>query len=266
MNPQLMSYLLQQARGNNPQEISSRVRSTFQPASPSSREFSYVPEPGTKEWSIGYNAGRSVADPIINHQMLRPLGSIVNNLGVSHLDSGLTGAAIGGAIGAGSGLLGGGNVGGRAATGAAMGGSAMLLLSLLARNRMNNTSFYQRPLSTPPGRVKASFYMGGSDSDVQSKVMGDNSLDPVDKTTLLHFVKQLAPDRKAELQHLIGTVSGAGVGLVIARFLLGLGIGGTALLSLVGAGVGRVMSGGSRNAFGRSVDTKRDLFGQARFV
>ena len=79
-------------------------------------------------------------------------------------------------------------------------------------------------------------------------------------------MNQLSPDRKANLSRMIGPIAGAGVGVAIARYLLQMGIGGTALLGIIGAVVGNNMTRGQGNAFGQRVDTSRDVFGQRHYV
>jgi hypothetical protein len=68
-----------------------------------------------------------------------------------------------------------------------------------------------------------------------------------------------------DLSRLIGPAVGAGIGLLVARYLLKLGVGGTALLALAGGAVGNQFSG-RHDAYGQRTDTRHDPFGQARFV
>jgi hypothetical protein len=261
-SPDITSFVSDQANRNAPGVVAQRVG-----INTNRGPISYMPTPGTKEWTIGYQAGRTLPNAAISRGMLHPLRPIIDNLGTSNGASALAGAGIGGALGAGASLLNGGNVGRGTAVGAGMGATGMLLLSLFAQNRLKNTRWSQAPLPPQPGRVKEAFYAVQPEAtqDIQSKVMQDGALAYMDKTTLLQYVNQLSVDQKMNLSRLIGPAAGAGIGAVIARYLLGLGIGGTALLALTGAAVGRQFSG-THNAYGQSVDTRHDMFGQPRFV
>lgn len=230
--------------------------------------ISFIPQPGTQPWTIGYQAGRSLPDMAVRHRMLRPLRSVVDNLGTNHMGASIAGAGIGGAIGAGTSLVSGGSMGRGAAVGAGLGGLGAFLLSLYAQNRLGNTQVRQAPLPNLPGRIKQSFYAVEPEAgqDISSKLMSDNATSYSDKTMLLNYVRNLPSYQQSDLSRLIGPAVGAGIGMLIAKYLLGLGIGGTALTALLGAGVGRQFWSGPRDAYGRSVNTHRDALGQSRFV
>ena len=55
-------------------------------------------------------------------------------------------------------------------------------------------------------------------------------------------------------------------GAAVARFLLHMGIGGTALLGIVGGAVGSQFGGSPRNAYGQRVNTEYDPFGHRHLV
>ena len=262
-NPDVTSFVRGQLNSANTNELTAHLRSQPGLSSP----LTYIPTPGSQRWSLGYAAGSTIPNAALNAGVLRPLRPIINNLGTNHLRSGLTGAGIGAVAGAGLSTLAGGDPTRGAVTGAGVGGLGMLLMSMYARNRMSKMPMYQEPLPDVP-RAKSAFYSLSTeaDSDIEDRVMEDGNLSYMDKSTLLRFVNQLSPDRKASLSRLIGPIAGAGVGAAIARYLLQAGIGGTALLGIVGAVVGGNMTRGQGNAFGQRVDTSRDVFGQKRYI
>jgi hypothetical protein len=261
-SPDINNFFWNQMNRTGPSDIAQRVG-----INPNRGPASFIPSPGTQPWTIGYQAGRTLPDMAVRHQMLRPLRGAINNLGTNNAGAALAGAGIGGAIGAGSALVGGGNVGRRTAVGAGVGSLGMLLLSLYARNRLNNTQYRQIEPPALPGRVKSSFYAVGEGSqEIGSKLLSDSGLSSADKTMLLNYVQRLPNSQKAELAHLIGPAVGAGIGIIIARYLMRLGIGGTAIMALLGAGVGRQITSGPRDAYGHVINTRRDAFGQPRFV
>jgi hypothetical protein len=192
-SPDITSFVSDQANRNAPGDFAQRVG-----INTNRGPISYMPTPGTKEWTIGYQAGRTLPNAAISRGMLHPLRPIIDNLGTSNGASALAGAGIGGALGAGASLLNGGNVGRGTAVGAGMGATGMLLLSLFAQNRLKNTRWSQAPLPPQPGRVKEAFYAVQPEAtqDIQSKVMQDGALAYMDKTTLLQYVNQLSVDQK----------------------------------------------------------------------
>lgn len=261
-SPDLTQFLSQQSRQALPSELAYRAG-----VDTNQGPISYNPSVGTKEWTLGYQAGSTLPNMAQQRGLLRPLRPIIDNLGTNTGASALTGAGLGGALGAGKALMTGGDVGKNTAVGAGLGAAGMLLLSAFAKNRLNNTQWSQTALPEPPGRVKSSFYVAQSSAtaDLRNKLMQDSALGNADKTTLLNYVSQLSDNQKQDLSRLIGPVAGAGLGIVIARYLLGLGFGGTALLAIIGGAVGNSLAG-SRDAYGQRIDTGHDMFGQARFV
>ena len=226
-----------------------------------------IPTPGSRQWTIGYQAGRSLPDYAMRKGMLRPLRPLIDSLGTNNVGAGLMGAGIGGVIGAGASLAGGGSVGRGALVGAGTGMAGMLLASLYAQNRLHNTRFYQTPRPAEPWRDKVAFYAGTPDGSQQilQKLMGDYSLSAMDKNTLSQAVGKLDHSQLSELSQLVGPAVGAGIGALIARYLLKMGAGGTALLAIAGAAIGGQFSG-LRNAYGQKADPGHDMFGQVRFV
>jgi hypothetical protein len=226
-----------------------------------------IPTPGSRQWTIGYQAGRSLPDFAMRKGMLRPLRPLIDSLGTNNVGSGLLGAAAGGVIGAGAALAGGGSVGRGALVGAGTGMAGMLLASLYAQNRLRNTRFYQEPRPAEPWRDKVAFYAGTPDGSqaIMQKLMSDYSLSSADKSTLQREVGKLNHSQLGELSRVVGGAVGAGIGALIARYLLKMGVGGTALLAIAGAAIGGQFSS-LRNAYGQRSDPGHDMFGQPRFV
>lgn len=260
MTTDATTFLNNQLQTNSPQELAQRVGYT-----PAFGGIRPMPTPGSREWTFGYQAGQALPNWAINKGALRPLRFISDNLGTSHMRSGLAGAALGGMLGAGSSLLTGAPVGRGAATGAGMGATAMLLASLYAQNRLNRTNFRQVPPDPEPWKKSAFYAMSNDSQDLQQKLISDPSMSMMDKNTLLQYVQKLSSQQQAELSHLIGGALGAGVGVLIARYLLHLGVGGSALMGIIGGAVGNQWAT-PRNAFGQGQDSSRDPFGQPRFV
>ena len=261
--PDLTSAIQGQLNSTNVNELTGRLQSIRN----SSLPMTYLANPGTREWTLGYTAGSHLPSAAINAGMLRPLRPVIDSLGTNHLRSGAIGAGVGAAAGAGMSAVLGGDPTRGAVAGAGVGGLGMLLASMYARNRLNNIPRYQEPLPEVP-RTKAAFYALSTpaDSDIEDRVMEDGSLSYIDRSTILRYVNQLSPQHKNELSRLIGPIVGAGVGAAIARYLLQMGIGGTGLLSIIGAVVGHSMTSSPMNAFGQHTDASRDMFGQRRYI
>jgi len=234
---------------------------------PSISPLTFNPTPGSQRWTLGYTAGSTLPNAALNAGLLRPLRPLMDNLGNNHMRAGLMGAGLGAAAGAVTSTVAGGDPTRGAAVGAGLGGVGSLLLSMYARRKMLNAPYFQEPLPEVPHQ-KSAFYgvMSQDGSDIEDRVMADNSLNYMDKTTLLRFVNGLNPERKSSLSRFIGPMAGAGVGIAVARFLLKLGIGGTALLAIVGATLGHNLTSGQSNAFGQRVSPMTDMFGQPRYV
>jgi hypothetical protein len=246
---------------NSPQEWQRRVG-----ANPDRGGISYNPTPGSREWNIGYQTGRTLPDFAMRKGMLRPLRHLVDNLGTNHIGAGAAGAVVGGALGAGSAMFSGGSVGRGAVAGAGAGMAGMLLASLYARNRLQQGQAFQLPRPEQPWREKRAYYAtSDSDQSLQQKLMSDASMSYTDKSMLMQQLRQLSAQQKEQLANAIGPALGAGIGVLIARYLLKLGIGGTAMLALIGGAAG-AQFGGTRNAYGQRANTAQDVFGRPRYV
>jgi hypothetical protein len=254
-----ITTLVNSLGSQNPKDLQSRVG-----INPYRDDINYRPTPGTREWTIGYQAGKTLPSWAIGKGMLRPLRYGLDSLGTNHLAAGATGAIVGGLAGAGSALVSGGNIGRGTLTGAGTGLAGMLLASMYARNRLANTPAYQLPRPARPWEEKRAF---ASDPTmvIQQKLMSDGSLSYSDKSIILQQINQLDAGQKSHLADVLRTAMGAGIGVLIARYLLKFGIGGTALLGIIGGAVGSQYFG-NRNAYGQRMDTSSDPFGRARYV
>jgi hypothetical protein len=261
MNPDLTSAVHEQLNSPMANELSSRFnqRRNNQP-------LTYLATPGSREWTLGYTSGSTIPRAAINAGVLRPLRPLADSLGFNHLKTTAIGAAGGALVGGTLNTLAGGDPVRGAIAGGAFTGLGSLLASMYARSRMSQTPMHQEPLPDVPH--KRAFYALSSpaDDNIEDRVMEDASLSYVDKSTVLRYVNQLSPQRKSELSRMIGPVAGAGVGMAVARYLLQMGIGGTALLGIIGAAIGSGLSRGPLNAFGQHADASLDMFGQHRYI
>ena len=138
--------------------------------------------------------------------------------------------------------------------------------SLYARNRLQQAQAYQLPRPERPWSEKrANYATSAPDQTIQQKLMSDASMSYTDKSMLMQQLRQLSAQQKEQLANVIGPALGAGIGVLIARYLLKLGIGGTAMLALIGGAAGAQFSG-PRNTYGQRADTTQDVFGRPRYV
>jgi len=74
--------------------------------------------------------------------------------------------------------------------------------------------------------------------DIIAAVSSDSTLTYAQQAALLSAISHLSTEQEAELNRKIGYATGAGVGAIVARFLLGLGVPGTILGGIVGGAIG----------------------------
>lgn len=252
--------------------IQERLRSRAQPA-PKPRvtmapNFPY----GSPEGGLGYQAGSRAYDMINGKQFLKPLGGFMNRLGHDDFSSILAGAGAGGVIGAGAGIARGSeSPGTSAATGAGIGAVGAFLLSKLMAARDNQESnLHSQFPSNVNGSLKYAFYglPGGPNpvQFIQTSLFHDMALPPGDKSMLMGLLPNLNVSQAQTLSDSLRGTMGAGAGALIARYLFKLGLGGQALLAMVGGAVGSSFGGLPRNATGQRVNTHYDSLGRQRLV
>ncbi len=237
------------------------------PAAPQ-RTLSPAPVYGSPQGSWPYQLGSRSADFLSGTRALRPLGNFATGLGRDHVSSALLGGAAGAAFGLGSGLAQGSEHPlARTLAGAGLGATGTLLLSKLMEYRDGQE---QALTGKPVPRFKYSFYglPGGPNpvQFIQSSLFQDMTLAPGDKSMLMGLLPNLNMSQTQGLSEALRGTAGAGAGALIARYLFKLGMGGQALMALVGGAMGSAMGGSPRNAFGQRVNTHYDSMGRQRLV
>jgi hypothetical protein len=114
-------------------------------------------------------------------------------------------------------------------------------------------------------REKAAALLGATNDDVtyvQWRVRSDPSLSSPEKQAIASALRQLGTADLAELADLLRTAAGAGVGLLVAKFLMKAGLGGMLLGALTGGFVGARMGGPSMLG-NSSYSGKTDAYGNA---
>lgn len=273
-NPEVQKFIEQQT-GINPVESVRRAL----PSSIVGTTGQAVYPIGTP---IGFQAGQGLYDAMGNKQFLKPVGDWLSNIGTnSGRSAGLTALALG-LGGAGFGLATGRDpltwgLAGAAAGGLAGYGASELSKSMANHRRqrsLGNMAMMeldeQRKRRNEETMPKVSYYgMGDQDpmSFIQSKLFSDTSLGASEKAMMMASLQSMPREGATTLASILRTVGGAGVGYIIAKFLLNMG----GLGQTVGAGIGGLLgsSMGSNlpvNKLGERVDTQYDLFGRRRFV
>ena len=174
----------------------------------------------------------------------------------------LTGAGIGGLVG----LLTGRGVGQSALAGAGLGGLALGGLGYTQNDNPNwATDIGLKPktgldaLNATPetlkadedyilekyGSLKKTAYGLSHGDPVAAKIYRDTALTLRQKQELANQVNYLNAQQKSRLNQLVGGAFGGGVGLVVAKYLLGLGKFGTILTTIVSGIAGARMAGGN---------------------
>jgi len=81
-----------------------------------------------------------------------------------------------------------------------------------------------------------------STDTIASKLAQDPNLNKFEENQLLGIIQTLPSQNQSELRTVISSASGAAVGMLVARYLLKLGITGQLLVSLAGAAIGYGLS------------------------
>ena len=211
------------------------------------------PGMGSNESLIGYQVGTRIPGFLEKHPVLKPIGALMENAGTNTLNTALIGAALGSAAGLGHGLVS-DSPGRSAAIGAIVGaGGATLLSKIIEMRQRKKYAFYAMGDSNP---VQA----------IQTKLFQDMSLSGSEKSGLMGLVARLGPTEQNNLSSVLRGTIGASIGFVIARYLAGMGMTGSILMSILGGGIGSQASGLPTNAMGQRVNREYDVFGQRRLL
>ena len=180
----------------------------------------YNTSPLDENTSMGASVGRGVREFADRPNML---GSILNN-------GPLSGGLLGGAIGAG--------IGGLAGIPTRRSKRLAVIAGLLGAGLGAGLGAYSG-MVRQPGYYKSAAWRGGDPfgdptDQILTALQSDTGLGTYQKMQMMAQVAQLPQYQAAQLAQMLGSVAGAGVGALIARFLLGAGTLGTA----VGAGMG----------------------------
>ena len=204
--------------------------------------------PGTTEGSLEYQLGAKIPELLQGKQTLKAIPEWIERTDANPLRSGMMGGAAGAGLGA---LLSvllqkDPRLGAMLGAGALGGGSwlAGTLMNMKRKQLAKQASFYGNSGSSP-------------ESFISNKIALDSGLSFNEKTQLSGLIGQLSDGQTGELAKLLRTITGAGVGLVIAKYLLKLGLGGTILSTIIGGAIGSRMGGKSLS---------RDVFGNARLI
>jgi len=204
--------------------------------------------PGTTEGSLEYQLGAKIPELLAGKQTLKAVPDWIERAHANPLRSGMMGAGAGAGVGALLSILlqKDPRLGAMLGAGALGGGSwlAGTMMNLKHKQQAKQASFYGNSGSSP-----ASF--------ISNKIAQDGGLSFNEKTQLSGLIGQLSDGQTGELAKLLRTITGAGVGALIAKYLLKLGLGGTILSSILGGVVGSRLGG-------KSID--RDVFGNARLI
>jgi hypothetical protein len=151
--------------------------------------------------------------------------------------------------------------------GAATGGLGSYLIgNAVAKHRRN---------AEVNGSKQASWYAmddesgtNGSEAlmDIQAKLYQDYSTTSQIKSEVLRLLQTLSPQQLSRVHSIVRSTAGAGIGFLLAKYLFGMGIGGSVLMGLLGGGLGMMSGGQSVNAFGMRTNVGTNPFGQSRLV
>lgn len=207
---------------------------------------------------MAYRLGAAAPDHLEGRNLLGPVGSYLSSLGNDTLRSLLLGASFGALGGVGYGLGTGRRVLPAALSGSAIGGAGSAALSEVIRA-------WQSMGTSPAQPKQAAAFSADPLLAVRAALLADGSVDSESKTALMRMLPELSSVEATQLAGLLRTAAGAGVGVLIARYLLRLGFVGTVLSALVG-GYAASRFGGTKNFYGQPADTQSDLFGRSRHV
>lgn len=213
---------------------------------------------------IPYAIGSSLPNMAGDRAVLRPLGNFLSTLGYSPAKSLLYGLLAGGAAGAGVGFLNPRHsMLGSALLGAGIGGAGAYGLSSLMQGNMNAK---RRAWKEERMRSKMASSSGGALDEVARRLAADYSLSGGQKSLLIQMLESVSGHQAEALASALRFAGGASVGMLVARFLLGLGMGGSALMGILGGTGALAMLGGGQNAYGQTPTLGADVFGRQRMV
>ena len=109
------------------------------------------------------------------------------------------------------------------------------------------------------GSVKAGSASSGM--AVAQAVMQDPSLPPALKQAVISALQQADPLTQTNLAQLVGQAGGAGIGFIVAKYLLGLGLLPSMFAALLGGGIGGFMMDSTpRNVYGEPIRSTSSYF------
>lgn len=220
---------------------------------------------GSMEAMPGYQLGAQLPELAERHAVLAPFGRYLQSMGSDdHGPAALIGALMGGAAGAGLGYLRGSNPLLWGLGGAAAGGLGSYLIG-------NAVSKHRRSLESKQAAWYAMDDEGGANGseemmDIQAKLFQDYSASSQVKAELIRLLQSLDPRQLERVHSLVRGAIGGGAAFLVAKYLLGLGLGTSTLMGLIGGGMGMMSGQRPMNAFGQRVDTQRNIFGQNRVI
>ena len=110
-------------------------------------------------------------------------------------------------------------------------------------------------------RNKFSFAFAGNDTgsnpfdSINNKLMRDINLSFTQKSQLANMVANLPIEKARELDSMLSGAIGAGIGVLIAKYLLNLGFGGSTLFAILGYNIANALT----PQIARSFNPLRDL-------
>lgn len=189
--------------------------------------------------SLTYQGGGMLADQAAyGKPRLKALGNWGSDFGNNHMMAAGKGALLGALLGAGIGQWRNKQPGVGAAIGAGAGGLAAGGLSYLAKRSSSGIDHITQLIEV------------------------DFSLPQQAKSMLVRALSGLNTNQANSLSDLIRSSLGASVGLVVARYLLGLGLIGTAALSALGGAIVYGLGQQGRNAMGERMHPELDNLGR----
>lgn len=205
------------------------------------RPMRLAPDTDPLQSGFGYQTGGWLADQAAyGRPRLTPIGGWLSDIGRRPGYAALKGGIGGAAVGAGAGWLMGRDP-------VLYGGIGALLGSLG---------------SVGAGLFAKASSAHGSVSNIIQYLESDFSLAQGTKDLLIDAVQRLAPTQANALADVLRMAAGSGVASIVAHYLLKLGLVGTSIFALIGAGAGYAFGRTNRNAFGEYVQSGRDPFGR----
>lgn len=103
--------------------------------------------------------------------------------------------------------------------------------------------------------------MGDPLTFIAAKLQDDTTMSPIQQQQMLDAIEQLSGTQQSDLAQLLTTVAGAGIGAVIAKFLMNMGVGGTIGGALLGGFFGSRAGRLPENRPG-TINNSVDFFGR----